>query len=136
MRDGNKKYLEIPNISHCRLLPYINVCNYIDSILERGYIRFLYNIFNSENQLYTLMIKYSLTNSDSTLSKNIKYIMHKYKFDMHQWYGSITPLFNKIDLHITSQAFIGDKCLGMAIRVLCNIRDGIDPFPLPVITKL
>ena len=115
MRDGNKKYLEIPNISHCCLLPYINDCNYIDSILERGYIRFLYNIFNSENQLYTLMIKY---------------IMHKYKFDMHQWYGSITPLFNKIDLHITSQAFIGDKCLGMAIRVLCNIRDGIDPLPI------
>ena len=38
------------------------------------------------------MIKYSLTNCDSTLGENIKYLMHKYKFDMHQWYGSITSL--------------------------------------------
>ena len=38
------------------------------------------------------MIKYSLTNCDSTLGENIKCLMHKYKFDMHQWYGSITSL--------------------------------------------
>ena len=47
---GNKKNLDI---SHCRLLPYINDCNYIDSILERRCIRILYNIFNSENRLYS-----------------------------------------------------------------------------------
>ena len=44
------------------------------------------------------MIKYSLTNCDSTLGENIRYLMHKYEFDMHQWYGSITLLFNRIDL--------------------------------------
>ena len=67
------KIWKISNISHCRLLPYINHCNYIDSILERRCMRFLYNIFNSENQLYmyTLMIKYSLTNCDSTLVKTL-----------------------------------------------------------------
>ena len=83
-RKAIRKIWKIPNISHCRLLPYINDCNYIDSILERRYIRFLYNIFNSENQLYTSMIKYSLTNCDSTLGENIRYLMHKYEFDMHQ----------------------------------------------------
>ena len=49
---------------------------------------------------------------------------------MHQWYGSLTPLFNKIDLHITSHTIIEDRCTGMAIRELCNIRDGIDPLPI------
>ena len=47
MEEGNKKNGKIPNISYCRLLsllPYINDCNYIDSILERRCIRFLYNI--------------------------------------------------------------------------------------------
>ena len=35
----------------------------------------------------------------TTTSENIRYLMHNYKFDMHQWYGSNTPLFNKIDLY-------------------------------------
>ena len=76
------------NIPHCRLQPYINDCNYIDSILKRRCIQFLHNKFNSENRLYNLMIKYSLTKCDSTLGENIRYLMHtcKYKFDMHQWY--------------------------------------------------
>ena len=30
--ERNKK--EIPNISHCRLPPHINDCNYIDSIFR------------------------------------------------------------------------------------------------------
>ena len=84
------------------------------------------------------MIKYSLTNCDSALGENIRYtsMMHKYEFDMHQWYGSITQLINKIDLYITSNTVIEDKCRGMAIRELCGIRDGIDHLPLPLITKL
>ena len=108
------------------LLPYINDCNYIDSILERRCIRFLYNIFSSENQLYASLIKYSLTNCDSTQGENVRYLMHKYAFDMHQWYGSITSMFNKIDLYITSHTVIEDRCTGMSIRELCGIRDGID----------
>ena len=124
-----RKIWKIPNISHCRLLPYMNDCNYIDSILERRCIRFLYNIFNSENQLYTSMIKYSLTNYDSTLGENIRYLMHKYKLDMHLWYGFITSLFNKIDLYITSHNVIEDRCTDMTIRELCVIRDGIDHLP-------
>ena len=57
MEEGNKKNFEIPNISHCRLLPNINDCNYIDPILERRCIQFLYNTFNTENHLYISMIK-------------------------------------------------------------------------------
>ena len=45
---------------------------------------------------------------------------------MHQCYGSITPLFNKINMYITSNTVIEDRCTGMAIRELCSIRDGIE----------
>ena len=83
-RKAIKKIWKIPNISHCRLLPHINDCNDIDSILERRCKRFLYNVFNCEDQLYASMIKYSLANCDSTLGENIRYLMHKYEFDMHQ----------------------------------------------------
>ena len=48
---------------------------------------------------------------------------------MHQMYGSITPLFNKIDLYVTSNTVIKDRCTAIAIRELCNIRDGIDHLP-------
>ena len=61
------------------------------------------------------MIKFSLTNCDSTIGENIRYLMHKYKFDIHQWQGSITPLFNnKIDLYIIliSHTVIEDRCTG------------------------
>ena len=41
----------------------------------------------------------------------------------------ITPLYNKIELYITSNIIIGDKCTGVAIRELCNTRDGIAHLP-------
>ena len=50
MEKGNRKKFENTKYSYCRLLPNINYCNYIDSILEKWCIRFVYNIFNSENQ--------------------------------------------------------------------------------------
>ena len=82
------------------------------------------------------MIKYSLTNCDSTIGENISYLMHRYKFDMHQWYGSTTPnLFNKIDLYITCYTVIEDMHW-LAARELCNFRDGLIICPLPPITKL
>ena len=37
-----------------------------------------------------------------------------------------TSLFNKIDLYTTSHTVIEDRCTGMAIRELCNIRNGTD----------
>ena len=39
-----RKIKKIQNISHCRLLSYINSCNYIDSMLERMCIQFLFSI--------------------------------------------------------------------------------------------
>ena len=45
---------------------------------------------------------------------------------MYQWYGSITLLFYKIDLYITSNTVIEDRCTGIAIREFYNIRDGIE----------
>ena len=86
---------------------YNSKCVCIAFMLERRCIRFLYNIFNSENQLHISMIKYSLTNCDSAMGENLRYLMHKYKFDMHQWHGSITPLFNKI--YIASHTVIEDR---------------------------
>ena len=136
-RKAIRKIWKIANISQCRLLPYINDCNYIDFILERRSIRFLYNIFNSENQLYISMIKYSLTNCDSTMGEGIRYLMHTYKFDMYQWYGSITPLFSKIDLYITSHTVTEDRCTG--IELLGNyaiLEIVLTICPLPQITKL
>ena len=51
---------------------------------------------------------------------------------MHQWYGSITPLFNTIDLYITSHTVIVDRWTGILVAIgkLLNIRDGTDHLPL------
>ena len=45
---------------------------------------------------------------------------------MHRKYSYIMPLFNQIDMYITSITVIEDRCTGMDIRELCNIKDGID----------
>ena len=55
--------------------------------------------------------------------------MHKYTFEIQQLYGSIAPLFNKIDFYITSYTVIVDRCAGIAIREPCNIRDSIAHLP-------
>ena len=78
------------------------------------------------------MIKYSLTNCDTTIGENIRYLMQVYV----TCYGSITPLLNKIDLYSTSNTVTEDRSTGIAIRKLCNIRYGIDHLHLPLITKL
>ena len=54
--------------------------------------------------------------------------MQKCNFDMHQKYSYITPNY-QITLYITSITVIEDRCTCMAIRELCNIRDGIDHLP-------
>ena len=48
-------------------------------------------------------------------------------------------LINKIDLYVTSNTVVEDRCTCIAIRELCNIRDGIDHLiicPLLLFTKL
>ena len=44
---------------------------------------------------------------------------------MYQLCGSITPLFNIIDLYVTSYT-VGCRCTGIAIRDIYNIKDGIE----------
>ena len=73
MKKCKAKNLENSEFCHCRLLT--NDSKYIDSILERKCIEFLFGIFNSENQIYTSMIKYSLTNCDSTKGENIRCLL-------------------------------------------------------------
>ena len=65
----------------------------------------------------------------TTTGENNRYLMHKYKFEMHQWYGSNTPLFNKIDLYNVSNTVIEDRCTGIVIRELYNSRGGIHHLP-------
>ena len=36
---------------------------------------------------------------------------------MHQWYGSMTSLFSKIDFYITSHTVIGDRCIATDTQI-------------------
>ena len=50
----------------------------------------LFNILKSVHQLYTSKDNIPLSNSDSTIRKNISDLMFKYKFDMNMRYVSNT----------------------------------------------
>ena len=100
---------------------YTIFVQYIINLTAKTVIHFDDYVFFDQLSLYTI-------------GENISYMIHKYQFDVKQWYGSITPLFNNIDVHITSHTVIKDRCTDTAIEKLSSIRDIIDHLPLT--TKL
>ena len=74
-----RRLWKTPYRTHNSLVHLINNCVSIDCILEKKCVKFLWNLFNSENVLFRRIIRYSMHNSDTTIGENVRYFMYKYK---------------------------------------------------------
>ena len=101
----------------------INLCLPIDVTLEKRSIKYIWNLINSENNLYGSIVKLSLYNNSTTLGENIRYFMYKYKIYDYEWYDSINVIFKKIDRYVLSRLDEDVQCDAIAIRELCESRD-------------
>ena len=80
-----RRLWKTPYRTHNSLVYLINNCNSIDCILEKKCVKFLWNLFNSDNVLFSRIIRYSMHNSDTTIGENVKYFMYKYKIVHDDW---------------------------------------------------
>ena len=64
-------YRKIPYRTHNSLVHLINKCDSINCILEKRCVKFLWNLFNSDNVLFSRIIRYSMHNSDTTIGENV-----------------------------------------------------------------
>ena len=74
----HRRVLGVVNTTHCDLLPLIAENRPLDCILDLKYIAFYKSLMNSKNSIVKFTANVRLLDHTSTLSKNIKYIIHKY----------------------------------------------------------
>ena len=74
-------------------------CDSIDCILEKRCVKFLWNLFNSDNVLFSRIFRYSMHNSDTTIGENVRYFMYKYKIVYDDWFNDLSNILNTIDSH-------------------------------------
>ena len=99
------------------LLLDIEICTFFQCV------KFLWNLFNSDNVLFSRIIRYSMHNSDTTIGENVRYFMYKYKIVYDDWFNDLSNIFNTIDSHIQNTTQLDAVCLAGAIRELCESRD-------------
>ena len=91
--------------------------------------KFLWNLFNSDNVLFSRICRYSVYNSDTAMGENIRYFMYKYNISYNDWYGNLSNIYVKIDTHVRSITNYDNICIAGAIRELCEARDsGVPQF--------
>ena len=95
-----RRLWKTPYRTHNSLVHLINNCDSIDCILEKRCVNFLWNLFNSDNVLFSRIIRYSMHNSDTTIGDNVRYFMYKYKIVYDDWFNDLSNIFNTIDSHI------------------------------------
>ena len=118
-----RRLWKTPYRTHNSLVHLINNCDSIDCILEKGCVKFLWNLFNSDNVLFSRIIRYSMHNSDTTIAENVRYFMYKYKIVYDDWFNDLSDIFNTIDSHIQNTTQLYDICLAGAARELCEAHD-------------
>ena len=78
--------------------------------------KILWNLFNSDNLLFSRIIRYSMHNSDTTICENVRYFMYKYKIVLDDWFNDLSNIFNRIDNQIQNTTQLDGICLAGAIR--------------------
>ena len=118
-----RRLWKIPYRTHNSFVHLINKCDSINCILEKRCVKFLWNLFNSDNVLFSRIIRYSMHNSDTTIGENVRYFMYKYKIVYNDWFNDLSNIYNRIDNQIQLITQLDDICLAGAIRELCEARD-------------
>lgn len=122
-RQSIRKVWKIPFRTHNLLLQYIHESNSIDIILDKRCVKFLWNLFNSNYNIYNVIAKCSLYNCNTSMGENIRYFMFKYDIMYEDWFNNINYVYNKIDAIITKSVNHENRCVATVIRELCVSRD-------------
>ena len=74
----------------------INGCFPINVMLEKRYIKFSWDFFNSTHELHKAVAINCFHNQGSTLPENISYFMYKYNILIDDWHRPLSYLARKV----------------------------------------
>ena len=111
-----RRIWKISNRTHTALLQFIQKCNPIDVILDKRCIKFIWKLMNSDYSMYRNIVNFSVCNSMTTMSENIRYFMFKYQFSYDDWSNSIIHIYKTIDNYVNKNVNLKDKCFAMVVR--------------------
>ena len=86
-------------------------------------VKFLWNLLNSDNVLFSRICKYSVYNSDTTMGENMRYFMYKYNLMYDDWFSDLNNVYIKIEALVHNITKLDDVCVAGAVRELCEARD-------------
>ena len=109
MEKSNSK--KIPYRTHNALVHHINKCNFMVSILEKRFVKFVWNLLNSENVLFGRICRYSVYDSDTTMGENMRYFMYKYNLLYDDWFSDLNNIYIKIEGHVHNITKHDDVCV-------------------------
>ena len=101
-----RRLWKIPYRTHNSLVHLINKCDSINCILEKRCVKFLWNLFNSDNVLFSRIIRYSMHNSDTTIGENVRYFMYKYKIVYNDWFNDLSTIYIIYNIYIIFISYI------------------------------
>ena len=87
-----RRLWKTPYRTHNSLVYLINKCDSMDCMLEKRCVKFVWSLFNSDNALFSRIIRYSMHNSDTTIAENVRYFMYKFKIIYNHWINDVSRL--------------------------------------------
>ena len=117
---------KIPYRTHNNLIHSIMKSYPIDIILEKRCIKYIWNLINTEQDMYKHIVKLSLYNMNSTIGENIRYFMYKFNIRESEWHSPLHVINKKVDLFVNRNVNIDVECTAAVIRELCELRDTHD----------
>lgn len=117
---------KIPYRTHNNLIHSIMKSYPIDIVLEKRCIKYIWNLINTEQDMYKHIVKLSLYNMNSTIGENIRYFMYKFNIRESEWHSPLHVINKKVDLFVNRNVNIDVECTAAVIRELCELRDTHD----------
>ena len=76
--------------------------------------------------MYNSIVKYSLYNTSTVTSEDIRNLMSKYGIYEHEWHQLICTIYNKINKFLVEDFNIDNQSDAVAIREFCESRESCD----------
>ena len=92
--------MEMPNITHCLLLPHINDCISIEFVLEQRCAKFIWSCLNSSNTIIKTIAMSVISNVNSTFGDNYRYFSYKYNIVLYIWMFSLNDVVKYIIVYV------------------------------------
>ena len=97
----------------------INNCLPISLLLEKRWIKFIWNLFNSPYAVYKSVVNGSFYNKGSTISENIRCFMYKYNINMYDLGKPLNIVMQKVYADDKLHRDVDIQCTANAIVDLC-----------------